>query len=83
MSEPAETGRARSPDQAQINLATANAVVMLADLLVSKGLLTAAEVAGMLDRERGRLAEMDRPVAAQFTALMADSFRSTDDGHSG
>lgn len=68
------------PADAQVTLAIGNALVQLTDMLVAKGLLSAAEVAALLDAEAAKFAAMRRPSAAAFTTLMADSFRSTDDG---
>ncbi len=66
-----------APDH-QVDLAVSNALVQLVDLLVSKGVITRAEVTALLDTEAQKFASMGRPVAAAFTTLMSDSFRGDD-----
>ena len=66
-----------SPDR-QATLAVSNALVQIIDLLVSKGTLTKPEVVARLDAEAASFATMDRPAAASFTRLIADSFRGGD-----
>lgn len=60
----------------QIDLAVSNALVQLVNLLVSKGVITAAEYHDAIEPHVAVFNDMQRPTAATFTRLMADAFGS-------